>query len=236
MSTSTPQLALSIDWESILPILLFVGYGISQMIGSGKKGDADAEDDPDAAEAEERARKVREEIRRAIEQRRRQLTGEPQADEAGAAEPVGQRRVYDPTLPEQAQRRVLTHPSRREASEPSDPEPPFVGGHDPISGGGESMLQAQLDAQRLRLEAAKAERAAAQERAQQIRSEANARQQARDARNQRRGSRHSNLAYDWESRDLDISVIGEQLRSPGGLRQAIIFHEILGKPVGERVD
>ena len=74
--TDFPQIfhrAASFDWETVIPVIFFILYGIAQFLGAKKKGSAGQETEegePDI-DMEERARRIREEIRRRIEERRR---------------------------------------------------------------------------------------------------------------------------------------------------------------------
>lgn len=127
-------LAVSFDWEALLPLLLFLLYGLSQLLGSRKKGAEEEifeEPDPDQAAEEERARQIREEIRRRVESQR-------QSDEAS----VSESRQPAPVAQQAAPR------SRPEVS--------------PARSSGDGGMIARLTEQKRRLEQARREKAKAE--------------------------------------------------------------------------
>ena len=105
------QLAASFDWETLVPVLFFVLYGIAQLLSAKKKGQGqeEQEQDLDDAAMEERARRIREEIRRKIEERRQAQQGS--APQPSPAQYRGaEYKRYDPTVPEGQQRRPELQP------------------------------------------------------------------------------------------------------------------------------
>lgn len=227
--------AQGIDWESILPVLLFVGYGIVQMIGA-LKGNKEEEEDTakEDPEAMERARRIREEIRERIRKRMEGVEGSETPVGSPSPSPA-----YDPNLPEQMQgrrtvesapRQRLELPSQRRTREPREIEERPLEMFDPLSGGGESMIQRQLAEQQRRLEEAKAERQSAIERAKEIRGKAAATPVEAVRRPPKRD--FWNVVPSTEQQFDDLLA---GLRSAGGLRNAILYQEILGTPKGLRL-
>jgi hypothetical protein len=207
-----PVVALSIDFETLVPILFFVLYGIAQFLGSKKKpGDA-GDEEPDV-DAEERARQIREEIRRKIEERRKAQQGRQPSAPASAG-PV----AYDPTKPDGQKRQPA--PVRRELRpEPSRrPEPVVVHQPEPVVRQGPTLEQ-RLEEQRKRLELARKEQAQARAKALRMMGA---------AKEQQTRSRHQ-LASGGFRKQLFAG-----LRKPTSVRQAVLYREILDKPLGLR--
>lgn len=140
------HLAASFDWETLLPVVFFVLYGIAQFLGSRKKGEA-GENEADEPEVDpmERARQIREEIRRKIEERKQ---------------------AYDPTVPEgwqDSQPRVM----------PPEPQPDTVLVKKAESVlAQKASMQRRLEEQRKRLEEARQIQRKAHQQALRIEQEA----------------------------------------------------------------
>lgn len=135
-------LAVSFDWEALLPLLLFLLYGLSQFLGSRKKGREEEvfeEPDPDLAAEEERARQIREEIRRRVE-------GQRQAEVSASSEAPRQGPVSPPPQPVAR----------------SQPAPAVSGGS------GDGGMIARLTEQKRRLEQARREKAKAERESRSI--------------------------------------------------------------------
>lgn len=215
-----PVVALSIDFETLVPIVFFILYGIAQFLGSKKKkGDA-ADEEPDV-DAAERARQIREEIRRKIEERRQAQEGrQPTAPPAPAPS------AYDPTLPDSQQRRSA--PARRELRpEPvREPEPVVIRRPEPVQERRPEpvvrqgpTLQQRLEEQRKRLEQARKEQAAARAKALQMMGEA---------------KRHEAQVQQSMSSGSFRQQLFAGLRHPTSVRQAVLYREILDTPLGLR--
>jgi len=222
--------AASFDWDTLVPILFFVLYGIAQLFGAKnkkrKREEAAAEEEPEVDPAE-RARQIREEIRRKIEERR-------QMAEGSTPRPVDRpRRVaYDPTLPESQQRpRPLSQP--RPASRPIAPIP---------QARPEPTMMQRLEEQRQRLEDARKQQREAHQKAMRMEQEAGAfHHKALGAKATREvgAFRHKELGVGKKSpghskEDNFHNQVLAGLRGPKALRKAVLYREILGPPVGLR--
>lgn len=244
----------SFDWEALLPILFFVLYGLSQFFGGRKGEEAEEGGEERDVDAQERARQIREEIRRKV-QARRKGAGQGAEPERGHAQspPSG---GYDPTVPEGQQRRQrspaharerkelshnrkeLSQPERKAARDPREsqreewnspvpgPRPGEIGTDGP------SLLERKLAEQRKRLEESRRQQEAAHRKAQSIRKKAGVEE----------GSIGSGLeavprsAYTiekWKPSALRAAVLSG-LRDPKTIRQAVLYREILDPPVGMR--
>ena len=216
MSNGPPvfSLAASFDWETLLPVVFFVLYGIAQLLGSKKKKPGQEEETIEDVDMEERARQIREEIRRKIEERKRAREGHGPA----APQPVPQqRRVrYDPNLPETQQRRFPEPEPPRPAMQP---EP--VARHQPEPmAPRQSSIEQRLQEQRVILEKARKEQREAKAKARQMMAAA--------------GARREKGSYRIEK--ISSSKLREQLiadlRNPLSTRKAILLREVLGTPMG----
>jgi len=210
MSTDAPaviQLAVSFDWETLLPVLFLVLYGLAQFFGSRKKGAAAPEEaEEQEVDAEERARQIREEIRRRMEERRHAVQ-----------EPSSARPAYDPRLPESQQRRPQAEPARPVVAQRANPV--FM----PVP---EPDIEQRLREQRRRLEEARQQQQEAQTRARDIERRAGVRRD-RDARI-RAADQAAKLMEPVQLRHHLVAG----LREPNALRKAVLFREILGPPLG----
>ncbi|HSH09399.1 MAG TPA: hypothetical protein VK995_03370 [Oceanipulchritudo sp.] len=226
--------AASFDWDTLVPILFFVLYGIAQLFGAKNKKRKRAEAAEAAEEEEpeedpvERARQIREEIRRKIEERR-------QMAEGGNPRPVDQpRRVaYDPTVPESQQRKPLAVPAPRPVPRPIAPIP---------QARSEPTMIQRLEHQRQRLEDARKLQREAHQKAMRIESEAGAfhhKKLGAKATREVSAFKHKELGIGKKNpaRTGEDSFQGQVLaglRGPNALRKAVLYREILGPPVGLR--
>ena len=168
----------------------------------------------------ERARQIREEIRRKIEERRQATGGRP---------------VYDPTMPESQQRRPQPQQPMRPVAEATPrweqpsrparmPEPVVVKRADSVLAQQASM-QRRLEEQRKRLEYAR-------------RKQEEARLQARKMEKAAGVRSRSLLEETGEQPHADTSGLRRQvlagLSDRGGLRKAFLYPEILDPPPGLR--
>ena len=206
--------AASFDWETLLPVVFFVLYGIAQFLGQKKKGGPEAEEEPDV-DMEERARKIREEIRRKIEARR-------EAREGGAGpQPVpADRAPYDPTMPESMQGRPTVQPPVVEPVRIPEPPKPVTFPSMEEGLARQASLERSLHEQREMLVRARKEKKEARERALEM---------ERQAKLGRRGSRKPRPSA--PARSLRSSLL-EELREPTSVRKAILLREILDTPPG----
>ena len=214
------QLAASFDWETLVPILFFVLYGIAQFLGSKKKGDAAEEEteeyDREDADMEERARRIREEIRRKIEERRKQQ-GKP------APQPV-RPAAYDPTVSEQQQSPRSRPQPRTYQPEPA-PQPVLVPqpAESIPSLPADSSLERKLHEQRILLQKSREDKQEARERAREIETAA------------RRSSRRKKKAVVMETHGDSLRQdLLTGLRDPMSVRKAVLYREILDPPIGLR--
>lgn len=199
-----PVLAVNFEWEALLPLLLFLLYGLSQLLGGRRKDIPEEQEpvdyDPTAAaeeEEQERAREVREEVRRRIAERQQAET---------SAETTPQQR------PEPAP--AASAPPRRQPQAPA-----------PQSGGDGGIVE-RLAEQKRRLESARREKQRAEQESKEIYAKAR-----RAARGSIRSSKKADLPQSAVAlRDEVLDVVSSPLR----LRQGILLAEILGEPRGNR--
>lgn len=201
-------LAFSFELEGLLPILLFLLYGVSQLLSSRKKKGEEVELEETAEmrqenEAEEdRARQIREEIQRRVEQQRSQAAATEQAAAAKAKreEPV-----------KRWTRQESHATAARNAREQPQMQAPAVAG-----------LEVQLKEQRQKLAAAK-------------RSKSNAQREARSMANSQSRSNRYKAAT---TAAMDPNLVSKEIRAilsqPSSARQGIILSEILGAPMATR--
>lgn len=209
------QLAASFDWETLAPVIFFILYGLAQLFGNKKKGKTQEEEEPEVDPAE-RARRIREEIRRRIEERR-------QEQEGGMPRPV-ERPAYDPTVPDTAQARpVAQFPQQRRDSrqvvQPTQPAQPVFQKTEKTVG-----LEQKLAEQRRILAESQRKQKEAREKARQMLHDAGA--QA-DANIRREGAKAVG------AKRLKKELLSG-LRDTNGLRKAVLYREILDPPLGMR--
>ena len=232
MNTGTElfQYTAAFDWESLVPIAFFILYGLSQFLGKKKKGKEEVEE-PEMS-GEERARQIREEIRRKIEQRKLAKEVEEQ--------PMGyppRREAYDPTAPD-GQQTTPMRPVQAPVARPVE-RPVARTVERPVAG--PQLQPATAAPVRRRAEKAAAVRASLQERLDEQQERLKeSRIQVEKARVQ--ASKIEALAVRkraTDKRDLQdaatfrLQVIAG-LRDPNNLRKAIVYREILDPPVGLR--
>ena len=211
------QRAASFDWESLLPILFFVLYGIAQFLGSRKKGDAVEEEGDPEEDPMEKARQIREEIRRKIEQRK-QAAGEPVARENQQERGYG----YDPNVPEsqqpprqaQPKRPVVVHQAQPVATTTTKSAVPGI--------------QERLQEQQKRLREARKKHEDAMVQARKMTREASVQRQS----DSRKLFEKVDTRLDSSQQLRDAVLVG--LRHPNSLRKAVLYREILDPPVGLR--
>ncbi|MEO0794032.1 MAG: hypothetical protein AAFX93_02660 [Verrucomicrobiota bacterium] len=210
--------------EFIVPIVVFVIWIIGQVVGkqSGESTNESSQEqspytplDHPANEDEERKRRIQEEIRRKIAERRGQDPNLPPPQQPAAP----------PSLPHTAQ---ATPPPMQPP--PAQPEPPAF--PPPITSSTEPQFvevpvpqrnyEAELEEQRRAVEEA-------MRRADEINAEAKRR--VRDAYDQSKPARRTPRSYAGAS--LSRRVRGK-LRDPLAAREAFVYLEVLGTPVGQR--
>jgi len=216
-NTDMIQLAASFDWEALLPVLFFLLYGISQLFGK-KKRSQEGEEAPDE-DAMERARQIREEIRRKIEERRQAAGGGESTPEYDPTTPDGQQRNLRPQHAElRPQQGTLEQPVQKSIPMPAPqqkrrmPEPTVSIGE-------------RLKEQRRMLEETRRKAKEAQERAATYSQSGRGRQVV--AIRQRAELEKSGPKRGRTFREN--LLMG--LRNPQSLRKAILYQEILEKPV-----
>lgn len=233
---STVQVA-ALSWEELIPILFFVIYGIVQLIASqrNKSGGEEAGEDPADLEAEERARKIREEIQRKLQNRGNKPSrpAEPESPEPATASAPSRRREYDPRLPDDEQPqpwdwespKKMAPPDWEESHEPSHwEERPREqrSGHP----SGMEDIEQQLANQRQKVKESLRERDAAKVKAEDIRKKAGIGDEIGSPAKPKARS-----AYDFrQTRESLRGDLIEALKNPKTTRQAMVLSEILGDP------
>ncbi|MEY3000488.1 MAG: hypothetical protein RL648_702 [Verrucomicrobiota bacterium] len=220
-------LAISFDFESLLPILFFVLYGLSQFLGSKKKpqemkdGEADAGDDA-LEEARERARRIREEIQRKIRERQGPSVGQGSGDWESPP--------------------VVVPPMERSILKETDAELnsalPKIDRARPTKEAYQNPLQSEMER---RLEKQRLILAESQRRNEEARRQASRRQDAILAKakllKQKAALQQVRLIPGGDGVVLPNVFrddLLEGLRDPVNVRRAILYREILGPPVGLR--
>jgi hypothetical protein len=227
------QRAASFNWETLLPLLFFVLYGLAQFIGSRKKpGDEETGEEPEV-DPMERARQIREEIRRKIEARKEQH----EADRSGPVHESDYRPSYDPNVPETQQPRpVIVREPMREQPKPAPPQRPAQ----------RSVVLKEVDSTSSNLPVPDFEKRLKEQR-QRI-AESRKRQQevmaqTRRMKEQTRPKHRKTLLKPVESASVTSAVASPArlrreilagLRDPSTLRRAVLYREILDPPVGLR--
>ncbi len=206
-------LAIGFEWEGLLPIVLFLLYGVSQLLSSRKKNDVDVEETAEMREEheaeEERARQIREEIQRRVQQQRSQADATKAASEQAAAaakraEPV---------------KRWTRQESHATAARNASMEPQSVV---PAAKPAVKGLEVRLMEQRQKLASAK-------------RAKSNAEREARSmANSQLRSNRYKAATTAAMDPNLVSKEIRAILSNPSSARQGILLSEILGPPVANR--
>ncbi|MEX0322304.1 MAG: hypothetical protein AB3N63_09115 [Puniceicoccaceae bacterium] len=219
------QTAASFDWDTLGPLIFIAVAALAQLASKLKKGGQDSEDEPEV-DAEERARRIREEIRRKIQERK-------QAEEI-ESQPLGhppRRAAYDPTLPEDMQRRPSQVPPVRTLQpEPpkqvrpvAQPPRPVIQQKPPVTKA--TSIQDRLSEQMKLLEQSRKKQKEALEKAHRMEKAALAgKARARDTR--------KSVTVETEGNFRDQLVAG--LRHPDSIRKAVLYREILGPPLGLR--
>lgn len=207
------QVAAGIDFDSIAPFVFVILIVASQIIGALKKRGTKQEQEPDV-DAIERARQIREEIRRKIEERRQEM-------EPGTTRPVDRppRPAYNPTLPDAHNRRQTMQQSRQPVQQrPVAPTPPAQ------SLRRQPSLEEQLAEQRKQLEIA---------RRTQKEAHAKAMRMLQESASERRVRENQSWSIGVSTNKLKNQLVSG-LRDKNDLRKAILYREILDKPLGLR--
>ena len=224
-ATLFPPILAEFDWGQVFYILIPLVYVAAQFFGGekeekgggakGKKGGSGGEE----ISAEERMRRVREEIRRRVAER----TGETETPEPRPLAPASSRsdRSYDPSRPDgMGQRGELRRSSVPPPVPPAAPAPAEP--RDGVDG-----LEKQLAQQRKRLAEMRQENAAARERARAIVREG----EGRTARF-RRPAKVAVVAVAGSASTRD--QVQGLLRDKASLKTAFVLTEVLGRPVSMR--
>ena len=216
MPTEFVYEAVSFDWEALLPILFFLLYGIAQFFGSRKKADP-PDDEPVSEEVDplERARQIREEIKRKLEERRKgsaeqEMTSAPSRERpsAPAQAPAGHSREGSSPAPQ---------PSPAPRSSPS-PGPPSQ----------ETSIEERLRRQQARLEESRQRQTEARKKAREMEKKAGV------------PARRRKAAKPVDAYGLVVPPavlrrnLMKDLRDPNSLRKAVLLREILDSPLGLR--
>lgn len=219
--------ALSFDFDTLVPLLFFVLYGLSQFLGGKKKPDqqeeAGQEDGQVLEEARERARQIREEIQRKI--RERQSASGQQGNGDWESPPVVQppepveQEVTFAEPPEEAEKMA---PARETQTSYGDYQTPL-----------QTEIERRLQEQRAKLEETKRKNEQARKEANRRRKEAFAKAQKirQHAKSLQLRARKEPVAV---GRLMFREELVDGLRRPETLRKAILYREILDPPVGLR--
>ncbi len=212
------QWAAGIDFDSIAPFVFVILIVVSQILSALKKKNArDADEEEPDVDALERARQIREEIRRKIEERRQEMeTGparRPQTPQYDPTKPDGQ-----PRLPQRTPR--TPEPKPQPVERRTGPAQPV---YTPPARSGPTMEE-QLAEQRKKLEAARQKQREARARAKQMLEKTGVEMRSKE------DSAWQQKTY---SSDFRKQLVGD-LRNRNGLRTAVLLREILGKPLGLR--
>ncbi len=192
-------------FEILLPLIFFAIYFASQFFG--KKG----EEDPSAEEEPESMRKIREELRRKIEERRR--AGQQGQEQPHEMEPPAEERAGGSVLRESRQRPEREPQRNLRPAEPerTEAQPP--------------PLQPSYDRD---LEERMAEVRRSQEKVEAARQQARERIGSLAANQPASSKRGTNQTASYRE------FLRESLRDPQNLRKSFLLHEVFGTPVGMR--
>lgn len=203
--------AISFDWEALIPILFFLLYGLAQFFGSKKDAAAPEEEAvPEEVDPLERARQIREEIKRKMEERRKGSREEGTVSTQSRERPVGPSPV-----PSGHARESLPSPAPRPV--PSHASPAH-----------ETGIEERLRHQQARLEESRKRQVEARKKAREMEKKAGV------------PSHRSKAAKPLDAYRLVAppSVLRRELitglRDPNSLRKAVLYREILDSPVGLR--
>lgn len=203
------------NWGDIIgPIVVLIIYALAKVFGgkaeelfeAGEEEGAPGEDSPEA-----QRRRVQEEIRRRLAERRQQEQGEAPQPAQQPQQAPRRTGAYDPSLPDSQQRRQQPTTARWPAAASGPPEPP------------DRSMQDALAEQVARLKKAREqkERALRESRA-------------------KLGSRAYDIKAAPVSASMAVFTgntrndLVMQLRSKEGVRQAFVLQEVLGKPLASR--
>lgn len=208
------QRAASFDWETLLPIIFFVLYGVAQFFGSKKKGDAVEEEEMESGEDPmDRARQIREEIRRKIEERKQasEQTASPQESSYDPTQPEVRRPMAEPQPAAPAQRPVVVHQAQTVHTQ-----------------GPGTSIEEQLAEQRKRLDEARRQHDAAMQQAREMTHSAGS--HSGDS-----SGHHGAFASDELLGPAGLrNDLIRGLRDPNTIRKAVLYREVLGQPLGLR--
>lgn len=206
------QPAASFDWETLLPVVFFVLYGLSQFLGSRKKEAVEDEAGEPEVDPLERARQIREEIRRKLEERQQQAPA-PGQGHAQSAPPPPRPAAAPQAQPRPAQRPVVL----READPISTnlPVPEF---------------EKRLAQQHERLKEARRLQQEAMAKARRMKEQTRVRHKKTFIKPV--ASASTALAVDAPGKLRRELLAG--LRDPNSLRKAVLYREILDPPLGLR--
>jgi hypothetical protein len=223
------QLAASFDWETLIPLVFFVLYGLSQFLGSRKNKEVQ----PEEAEAEEqdpmeRARQIREEIQRRIAERSQ--SADPADGPVRQPTPVA-RPAYDPRLPESQQRRAQPQPSAQPVPRPQ-PRTVVVQQARPVTASSAAAgIEKRLHEQRKRLADARQRQQEAKQQARKILQRSGIRRQQMLKEKADTGAVPASALAGPGRLRRDLLA---GLRDPNSLRKAVLYREILDPPLGMR--
>jgi hypothetical protein len=226
-AAQTYRLAASFDWETLIPLVFFILYGLSQFLGSRKDKEQMPDDESDeAVDPMERARQIREEIRRKLEERRQAADpadGSPQPQPAPIARPA-----YDPRLPDSQQRRAQPQTASQPAPQPR-PRTVVKQARPLTTSSTAAGIEKRLQEQRKRLADARQRQQEAKQEARKILQRSGI---ARRQMLERKSQPFPAAALAGPSQLRRDLLDG--LRNPNSLRKAVLYREILGPPLGMR--
>jgi len=228
--------AASFDWETLLPIVFFILYGIAQFFGSRKKP-GEEEEQPAEGDQQvdplEKARQIREEIKRKIEERTQPSSQQERAGRERSEpsydplkpDPSGERKELRPQtfqpMEKEEPRRVVT---RQKDASRAAPEPGAFNQPD---------IQKRLREQQKRLQEARRRQRQAKEQARKIEKQAAARVPGKLTGAPVVKSLGA-YAIPVDSPARLRSSLVRDLRDPSSLRKAVLLREVLDPPVGLR--
>jgi len=236
MSTAFVK-AISFDWETFLPIIFFILYGVAQLVGSRKKSGEQSGEDSESGETGvdplEKARQIREEIKRKIEER----THAP--SESQRADQTPDRGEYNPFSPEPSPERSAGstgtfQQSSREQHQPStpQPEPAPIGAPEPGEFNQPDIHQ-RLREQQKRLQEARRRQREAMQQARKIEKQAAAKVPGKLTGPPAVKSLKAEIIPVDSPARLRRSLI-QDLKDPSSLRKAVLLREVLDPPLGLR--
>lgn len=217
-------------FEYLVPVIVLVIWAVSQYLGN--RNNQESEDAPPSpTEQDEETRRIQEEIRRKIAERRQQQQQESSqpAPRSSTLQQRSSTLEQRTTTPEQ---RTSTPPPLRPSATPTARRQQDSRFPPPLSTSTEpSFFEVPQPQRNLAAELAEQERRLRQ--SQRVADDARRKtqeQQARSTQARRSNFPQPSIVLPSETRAAVIAA----LRHPEAARQAVLFYEILGTPVGLR--